>query len=156
MKPSTPYRPITAILIGGGIAATLDIIYAIVRNGMSGATPLRVLQSVASGWLGNGAFESGVAGGMLGLGSHYAILFIAAAIYLAATRRVALMQKQPLLCGAIFGVLVYLFMNFVVMPLSAVPFHINYTASKILEGFVFHAVLVGMPIAWAVKRWGSR
>jgi uncharacterized membrane protein YagU involved in acid resistance len=42
------------------------------------------------------------------------------------------MPNRPLISGAIFGVLVYLFMNFVVMPLSAVPFHINYTASKIL------------------------
>jgi hypothetical protein len=165
MKTATPYRPTTAILIGGGIAATLDIIYAIVRNGMSGTSPLWVLQSVASGWLGKGAFESGVAGGMLGLASHYAILFVAAAIYLAAakvvsskelgvsqskTQGLAVMPNRPLISGAIFGVLVYLFMNFVVMPLSAVPFHINYTVSKILEGFVFHAVLVGMPIAWAV------
>jgi hypothetical protein len=143
------------VLAGGGIAATLDIVYAIIRNGQHGRTPLWVLQSVASGWLGAGAFASGVPGGLLGLASHYGILFAAAAVYLAASGRVPILRSRTVLSGAVFGVLVYLFMNFVVLPLSAFPFTLSYPAARLLEGFVSHALLVGIPIALAIRSYST-
>lgn len=146
-------RSIAGVLVGGGIAATLDIIYAIVRNAGYGMSPLRVLQSVASGWTGDDAFTSGVSGGILGLVSHFGILLVAAALYLAASRRFPILRTRAIACGALFGVLVYLFMNFVVLPLSAFPFDLTYPLSRLLEGFVSHAVLVGLPIALAIRRY---
>lgn len=142
-----------AILAGGGLAATLDIIYAIVRNGGYGKSPLWVLQSVASGWMGEGAFQRGITGGIIGLLSHYGILFVAAAIYLVASRSLPVLRSRAIACGAIFGVLAYLFMNFVVLPLSAFPFDFPYPLARLLEGFVSHALLVGLPIAWAVRKY---
>ena len=155
MNTSTVNRSLNAVLIGGGIAATLDIIYAIVRNGGYGKSPLWVLQSVASGWMGEGAFTSGIAGGIVGLLSHYGILFVAAAIYLAASRHLPILRSRAIVCGAIFGVLVYLFMNFVVLPLSAFPFDFPYPLSRLLEGFVSHAAFVGLPIALAIRRFSA-
>ena len=142
-----------AILVGGGIAATLDIIYAIVRNGGYGKSPLWVLQSVASGWMGEGAFTSGITGGLVGLLSHYGIVFVAATVYLVASRSFPILGSRAMACGAIFGVLVYLFMNFVVLPLSAFPFDFPYPLARLLEGFVSHALFVGLPIAWAVRKY---
>jgi hypothetical protein len=142
-----------AVLVGGGIAATLDIIYAIVRNGGFGKSPLWVLQSVASGWIGEGAFASGITGGIAGLLSHYGIVFVAAAVYLVASRSFPILRSRAMACGAIFGVLVYLFMNFVVLPLSAFPFDFPYPLARLLEGFVSHALFVGLPIAWAVRKY---
>lgn len=147
-----PHRPVAAVLLGGGSAAMLDIVYAFIRNGQHGHTPLWVLQSVASGWTGAGAFHSGVAGGLLGLASHFAILLVAAAVYLAASRYLGVLRSKALLCGALFGVLVYLFMNFVVVPLSAFPYRLAYPLPRLLEGFFAHAVLVGLPIALSVRR----
>jgi hypothetical protein len=152
MNTSAINRPLTAVLLGGGIAATLDIIYAIVRNGGYGRSPLWVLQSVASGWMGNDAFASGVSGGIIGLLSHYGILLVAAAIYLVASRSIPILRSRAIACGALFGVLVYLFMNFVVLPLSAFPFDLSYPPLRLLEGFVSHAFLVGLPIAFAISR----
>ncbi len=142
-----------AVLVGGGIAATLDIIYAIVRNGGYGKSPLWVLQSVASGWMGEGAFASGTTGGIVGLVSHYGTVFVAAAVYLVASRSFPILRSRAMACGAIFGVLVYLFMNFVVLPLSAFPFDFPYPLARLLEGFVSHALFVGLPIAWAVRKY---
>ena len=155
MNTSTANRSLTAILIGGGIAATLDIIYAIVRNAGYGMSPLQVLQSVASGWMGKDALTSGVTGGIIGLVSHYGILLVAAALYLAASRRFPILRSRAIVCGAIFGVLVYLFMNFVVLPLSAFPFDFPYPLSRLLEGFVSHAAFVGLPIALAIRRFSA-
>jgi uncharacterized membrane protein YagU involved in acid resistance len=140
------------VLLGGCAAATIDIVYAFVRNAGFGKTPEWVLQSVASGFLGMGAFESGMPGAFLGLVSHYSILIIAAFVYLQAANRVPALRTQALACGAAFGVLVYLFMNFVVLPLSAFPFTLSYTPMRLVEGFASHAVFVGIPIAIAI-RW---
>ncbi len=145
-------RPVTAVLLGGGTAATIDIIYAFVRNAGFDKTPQWVLQSVASGFLGLDAFESGIPGALLGLVSHYAILVVAAFVYLQAANRAPALRSQTLACGAIFGVLVYLFMSFVVLPLSAFPFTLSYTPMRLVEGFASHAVFVGIPIAIAI-RW---
>lgn len=145
-------RPLLAMLVGGGIAATLDILYACIRQAGFGRSPEWVLQSVASGLLGNAAFLSGPAGAALGLVSHYTILFVAAALYLVASQRVTALRAWPIACGALFGVMVYLFMNFVVLPLSAFPFHLSYPPLRLLEGFGSHAVFVGIPIALSI-RW---
>jgi hypothetical protein len=79
MKPS---HPVVAVLVGGLVAASLDLAYACIANGQYGYTPLWVFQSVASGWIGSAAFGSGVVGGALGVASHYAILLAAATLYL--------------------------------------------------------------------------
>jgi uncharacterized membrane protein YagU involved in acid resistance len=149
-------RPILAILFGGLIAATFDIVYAIISNAQNFRTPLWVLQSVASGWLGSAAFDSGIAGGLLGLASHYTILIVAAALYFAASKRLPVLQSQAVACGAVFGVLVYLFMNFVVLPLSAFPFKLSYPALRLVEGFATHALFVGIPIALCMRRFAAR
>ncbi len=145
----------TAILAGGGIAATLDIVYACVSNAQYFKAPLWVFQSVASGWLGKEAFEGGAAAGALGLASHYGILLVAAGLYLGASRRIAILNAQPIVCGALFGILVYLFMNFVVLPLSAFPWRLTYDLPRVVEGFASHALFVGIPIALCVRRFGT-
>jgi hypothetical protein len=148
------HRPSLAILLGGGIAATLDMVYAIVSNSHYASKPAQwTMQSVATGLLGNAAFESGTAGAWLGTGAHYAILFVAAGSYYLASRWLPVLRTHAVFCGLVFGVLVYLFMNFVVLPLSAFPFELAYTADRLVRGFVSHGVLVGLPIALAVRHF---
>jgi len=140
-------------LVGGLVAGILDIIYAFILSSLRGGSALGVLKSVASGVLGAEAFKGGVPIAALGLVLHLGITMIAAGIYLFAALNSAFMREHYLLCGSIFGVLVYLTMNFVVLPLSAVPFHLKYPLQAIIQGFVSHAVLVGIPIAVCVRRF---
>lgn len=146
---------LTQTIIGGGVAGTLDIVYAIARQAGRGRSPEWTLQSVASGWLGEDAFTSGGVGAALGLLSHFAILLVAAGLFVLASRRLPALRAHAAISGLAFGVLVYLFMNFVVLPLSAFPFDLTYTAGRLLEGFVSHAVLVGLPIALAARGAGN-
>ena len=141
-----------ATLAGGAVAATLDIIYAFARQAGRGRSAEWVLQSVASGWLGDAAFTSGRVGQAIGLFSHYGIVLVAAALFVLASRRVPLARRHVVAAGGAYGILVYLFMNFVVLPLSAFPFELTYTAARLLEGFVSHAILVGLPIAVAARK----
>jgi hypothetical protein len=142
----------TRVLIGGLLAAVLDIVYAFVLADMRGGTALRTLQSIASGLLGRDAYKGGFVTGALGLALHLAILIVAAWVYWFAARNSTFMRRHMWISGVVFGVLVYLFMNFVVLPLSMVPFRITYTPMVILQGFISHALLVGLPIALCVRR----
>jgi hypothetical protein len=141
-----------AALLGGTIAAVLDIVYAFVWLGMSNRTPLWVLQSIASGWLGRGAFAGGWTAGLVGAASHWGISIGAAAVYGAAARGSAWIRARWIVSGIVFGILVYLFMNFVVIPLSAAPFGPSWAPRAFIQGFVSHAMLFGLPIAWVWHR----
>ena len=151
MATVLPYK---GILVGGVLAGVLDILYAFALAAMRGRTPLAAVQSVASGLLGASAYQGGLATGALGLALHLAILTVAAGIFAFAAQRSAGLRRHLFTFGLAFGVLVYLFMNFVVLPLSAVPFQVRYTSAVILQGFVSHAVLVGLPLAWSLRRFG--
>jgi uncharacterized membrane protein len=140
-------RSYLGVLIGGLLAGFLDIVYAFILAAARDATPLRVLQSIASGLLGSSAYQGGTAAGVLGFALHLVITVVAAWVFWLAVRRSPLMQREILWCGLVFGVLVYLFMNFVVLPLSAVPFQLKYSPGVMVQGFVSHAALVGLPIA---------
>lgn len=146
-------RHVMGIIIGGLIAAILDIIYAMIMAVQAGYTAVGILQAVASGLLGAAAFQGGIQTVALGLFLHSMILVIAAAIYCAVSLRFPMLLSRVITCGFLFGVLVYLFMNFVVLPLSAVPFKVTYTSWKLLQGFISHGILVGLPISMAI-RWG--
>jgi uncharacterized membrane protein YagU involved in acid resistance len=45
----------------------------------------------------------------------------AATVYYLAGRKLTFLVSRAVLCGLIYGVLVYLFMHIVVLPLSAAP-----------------------------------
>jgi hypothetical protein len=154
--PRTGGGPALAVLAGGLAAGVLDILAAFAVYGLRGVSPLRILQSIASGLLGARAFEGGYATAALGLALHFVIASGAAAVYYAASRFLPSLVRWPLAWGAAYGVAVYLFMNFVVLPLSAVaqrPFVITTTAVAIL---IVHIVCVGIPIALAVRRFGAQ
>lgn len=140
-------RILLAVVAGGLLAGVLDIVYAISMALMRGGSATKILHAIASGVLGKEAYQGGTATAVLGLALHMAILLVAAAVYALAYRRIRWMQQHVLLAGAAFGVLVYLFMNFVVLPLSAVPFQLSYPPLILLQGFVSHALVVGLPIA---------
>jgi uncharacterized membrane protein YagU involved in acid resistance len=127
-------------------------VYAFIWLGASGRTPQWVLQSVASGWLGRAAFSGGLGAAALGLASHLGISVAAAAIYGAAVRGSAWVRVHWIAGGIAFGVLVYLFMNFVVIPLSAAPFGPSWAPRAFIQGFISHAVVFGLPIAWVWRR----
>jgi uncharacterized membrane protein YagU involved in acid resistance len=141
-----------AILVGGGIAATCDIVYAIVYSWLrANVPPITILQSVASGLLGQRAYEGGAATATLGLCLHYAMAFVIAAIFWFASRRLAFMTRRVVLAGMAYGICVYAVMNFVVIPLSAFPTQMTYTPVRVAINVVAHMLLFGLPIALAAR-----
>lgn len=146
-----------AIFWGGFVAGILDITYACVFNFLqSGISPVRILQSVASGLLGADAFKGGIQTAALGLFFHFLIAFTAAAVYYAASRKLDVLVRAAVVCGVIYGALIYAFMNYVVLPLSAAPFKGTPPALiTFVTGMLVHMFFVGLPIALAVRRYSK-
>ena len=144
-----------AILIGGLIAGILDISDAFIFNGVRGANPERILQYIASGLIGSGAFRGGWKTALLGLSLHFLIALSAAAVYYAASRHLRVLSRRPVLCGLLYGGAVYLFMNYVVLPLSLVPKSPRPpTWPMLINGVLAILLCVGLPISLANRRWG--
>ena len=142
-----------AILWGGLLAGAGDITFAFVVNGLRGVGPARVLQSVAGGLLGPAARDGGVAAAALGAALHFFIAFVWAAVYWLVSRWLTVLVRGAVVCGLLYGVAVYLLMNFVVVPLSAAYFTPSHAPSALLLNSAGHMLLVGLPIALAARRY---
>jgi len=144
--------PSRAVVWGGAMAGILDIAAALTVYGLRGARPIRILQAIASGLLGPEAFKGGTATAALGLALHFLIAFTAAAVYVAASRRLRILVARPVLAGLLYGIVVYAVMNAVVLPLSHVA-PARFHAPLALAILVVHMLCVGLPIALAARRY---
>jgi hypothetical protein len=148
-------RAFETILWGGLAAGVLDSIDAVIAYGFKGMNPIQVLQYVASGLLGSDAFKGGLSTAALGAALHFFIAFVVAAVYYAASRKLTALYRNPAIWGPAFGAAVYLFMNFVVLPFSAVP-KSPFSLALFLNGVFGHAIFVGFAIAWFAYRSASK
>ena len=141
------------IFWGGLIAGTLDICAACLIAWLrAGVGPIRVLQSVASGLLGPAAFDGGVNTALLGLALHFLIATIWTVIFYLASRKFLFLIERPIQFGLIYGIAVYLLMNFVVLPLSRVtPRPATITGRTI--GLLTIMLCIGLPISLIVRRF---
>lgn len=147
-------RGARVIFWAGLIAGILDLTGACVVSWLrAGVTPVRVFQSVASGVYGAASSQGGAKTAVLGVVFHFIIATTWAAVYYLASRRLPFLLDQPLISGFLYGVLVYLFMNFVVIPLSAIPRRTTpVPLSSRLIGLSIIILCIGLPIAFIVRR----
>jgi hypothetical protein len=144
-------RSVPVILGAGIVAGTLDITAAFATWAPKGVSPVRILQSIASGLLGAASFRAGWKSAALGGAFQYLIATTAAAVYFAAARKLPILTRRPVVFGALYGIGVYLVMYRIVMPLSRVhrsPFSWSATAIAV----VTHIVCVGIPIGLVLRR----
>lgn len=140
------------VLTGGFVAGTFDIVYACVFWAIKrGLSPHRILQRVASGWLGEASMTGGWATAALGLVTHYFIATTMAVTYYLVARRWRALWERPVPFGTAYGLLLYGIMNYVVVPLSAAG-----PSSKdplwIGMSIAVHMLLIGLPIALFARR----
>ena len=139
-----------ALLYGTLVVGVLDLADAFVFFGLRGVRPGLILQSIASGLLGRAAFSGGLRTEALGLGLHFFIAFMVVATYLLASRRVAILHRSPIWSGLIYGIAVYLVMNFVVLPLSAAG-RGPLSWPVVVNGVLIHVLGVGLPSSLFAK-----
>jgi hypothetical protein len=153
VTPSTVSRsPLRAIVFGGAVVGILDASYAMIMSwARRRVSPARVWQGVASGLLGPPAFDGGLPTALLGLAIHFFIAGSVVTAYCLASRRLGFLARRPFLFGPAYGLGVYFFMNYVVIPLAfgrLPPFN----AVTFAGGLAIHALGVGLPAALFARR----
>ena len=149
-------QAITAIVLAGCAAATVDLIYiSTYTYFMSGITPERILKSIASGLLGMEAFNGGAGVAALGFVAHYFILIVAASFFWFASRRIPFLTQRALLAGVLYGLAIWLVMNYIVLPLSAAPKFNGPMLGKVCN-FGAHLLLIGPALALTIKRFSPK
>ena len=143
-------RRIGWIVGGAFVIGTLDAAYAIIFWGMRGAGPVRIFQSIAAGLLGEAAFRGGLRTEALGLALHYFISLAIVVMYWLASRLWPVLTRRPIVCGALYGIGVYLVMNYVVIPLSATS-RPRFLLSWVVCSLIVHAFLIGVPAAFFAR-----
>ena len=138
---------LTAILLGGLVAGTLDIGAASL---ISGKDPGFIMQFIASGLIGKSSFTGGAATIALGFVLQNLMGLIIAAVFVFASLRLPILRRQWLASGLAYGAVIYVVMNYVVLPLSAV----GRSPSFSVEGLVKNGLAMlafGVIVAWFAR-----
>jgi len=146
-------KALQAIAWGGLLAGVMDISAAFVTWGVRGVSPVRILQSVASGLLGANAYQGGLATAALGAAMHFLIATTATAVYYLASRKLSFLVQRAVTWGLLYGVAVYMFMYFGVLPLAGIKS--RFTLSTVAVAVITHLFCVGLPISLTVRRFSA-
>jgi hypothetical protein len=148
-----PRNAVKAVLWAWLLAGTLDISAAVIFYAhASRVQTMRLLQGIASGVLGDKAFTGAFETAMLGLALHYAIALIWTLVFLVIVRRVTGRFTNLFVVGMAYGVIVWIVMNLIVLPLSNVRHAPIYLPQAII-GAVILMFCIGLPIALTVGRY---
>lgn len=148
-------RVLQAILLGGLAAGLLDGIDAVVFYRLyAGVPPFRLFQHIASGLLGAKALDGGWYTMILGVVLHFSIATGAAGVYCAASLKFPALLSKPFLCGPAFGFGLYLFMHYLVVPLSAAfpKRGLDMPMPELVDQLFSHMFFVGLSIALLAQR----
>jgi len=138
------------------LAGTLDITAAFVEAGLEGRSPVSLLQGIAGGLLGMSSFQGGLATAALGAFFHFFIATTAAAVFYLASRKLKFMVKHAIPSGLLYGVAVYVFMVYAVLPMSAYHTKIALPPmSHLIRDVAIHMFLVGLPISLIVRKYSD-
>ena len=149
-------NPTLAILVGGLLCGIFDITFAFLYYGMPGFKWEAVLHSVAAGLVGRTAsVNGGMKTAALGLVLHFVVAFSAAAVYFIASRALKIMVQHAVIFGLLYGIVVFVFMNWIVLPHSALRSKLPQLTSALIIPVIGHMLLVGLPIALSVKKFAK-
>ena len=138
------------IAIATAVSGTLDILFALALTLLFGREIGNMLRYVGSGPF-PGASGMGTGGAVLGLLVHFALMAIMATALMLIIRARPILLDTPFRTGLAYGVLTYVVMNWLVVPLrfdAPLPPKLLSVATQLFA----HIVLVGVPMALIAAR----
>jgi hypothetical protein len=151
--PRSTLTPVQAWLAGALAVGVLDGLDAVVFFGLRGVSPIRIFQGIAAGLLGRASFDGGAATVILGIALHFTIAAAVVATYHLASRRLPALARHPFVLGPLYGLVVFVVMNRVVIPLSAIGPR-RMAGAPLINGLLIHAFGVGL--FSALSAWAAR
>jgi hypothetical protein len=155
IKQSDRASTLAKIIVGAGfLIGTLDIADALIFYYLyARIAPIRILQGIAGGILGRATFRYGLRSALLGLALHFFIATATAAVYILASRKLPL-SRHPFLYGTLYGVAVYVVMNYIVLPLSKVgPRPLFPPPIPFINGVAALIFCIGIPTALIAHKY---
>ena len=154
LQTSTHKNPIAVIAIAGLIAGTLDGLGAIIWAYLKSSTPPAVVfKYIASGVYGKEAFAGGVSMIIMGIVFHYVIATIWSTLMYGLYPRLIPVLKNKFLLGILFGIVIWLVMNFIVVPNSNAPQGKDFDRVQAVINMSILIVAVGIPICIVMHRY---
>lgn len=133
------------------LCGTLDILFASVMTLIARKDVGAMLRGVAMGPFGDGVKDWGLAGSLLGLATHFAIMAAMVGVYFALARHTRIGRLPWLLTGTVYGIALWVIMYGLVLPLRfGAPFP-NPDPAKAFIWFAPHVLCVGWPLAWLAR-----
>jgi hypothetical protein len=139
------------IAIATLISGALDILFAMILTLGFGREIGTMLRGVASGPFPS-APDMGSGGALLGLLTHFTLMAIMATIFMFAVSQRPQWLDKPIVTGIVYGLITYVAMNLVVVPLrfgTPLPPKTLAIATQLFA----HIVLVGIPMALVAARY---
>jgi hypothetical protein len=134
------------------VAGTIDIGSAYLINGRS--IPF-ILQTIAGGLLGQETYSGGSTTVIVGAVLQELMGIAIAAIYVVGCRLLPTLTEKWVAISLVYGGVIFLVMNYVVLPLSAWKYWPHFSAVAFTENLLA-MLLFGLIIGYFARRWGSR
>jgi hypothetical protein len=149
-----PTHRVWTVVWIGLVAGTMDIGENLIFNQMRAVTPKMVFQYIASGLIGTRAIAMGGESVALGVAIHYAIAMTWTVLFYLVSRKLAILTRQAAICGIVYGGVVYVIMNFVVLPLTAIPHSTQaMTLASRINGVLALLFCMGLAVSLLVRKF---
>jgi hypothetical protein len=139
---------LSAAVLGGVIAASIDIGAAALISGRSNTF---IMQVIAGGLLGKATFDGGIGTVVLGAVLQEIMGVLIATIYVLSSRTIPGLLRRWIPGGLVYGVIIFFVMNYVVVPLSAWKSAPHFTPVKFVENMAA-MLLFGLIVAFFARR----
>jgi hypothetical protein len=159
-------KAINTILLTGFIAGSLDAAAASINfYARTGNSPIRVWRFVASGVFGKNAYADpdSLLMPALGLLFHFCLAFSFTIFFFLLYPKIKLLARNIFVTGILYGFLVWLLMNKIIVPLSntaKLPPRPTSTilgvSTQTILGMAFILFCIGLPIAFLTSRYYRR
>jgi hypothetical protein len=140
-------RFIRILLLAALLAGTLDALGAILSYSLHGGKdPALIFRYIASAVFGRAAYADGTSMVIWGVVFHYAIALGFTVVFFMLYPRMAILSDNKWVAAVLYGVVVWLVMNLVVVPMTharKLPFHI----SGALIGVGILILAIGIPVS---------
>jgi hypothetical protein len=145
--------PLWKVIAGATLlVGVLDLSDAFIFYALRGIPPIRILQGIAGGIYGRAALGMGHRAALIGLLCHFFIAFSATTVFLLASRRLPL-GRHPWIYGSLFGIALYIVMNYVVLPLSKIGLRPTPPLVPLINGVAALVFCIGIPLAFIARRY---
>jgi len=142
------------ILLAGFVAATLDLLGAIIVYAilLKKITAEKLVRGIASGVFKKQAFSGGTEMVLYGIVFHYLIAFVFTIFYCLIFPYIPFLKKYIILSGLLYGFFVWAVMNLIILPL-VFPNRTAVTLESVYTGAPILMVMMGLPLSYFANKY---